>query len=111
MIRRPPRSTLFPYTTLFRSIQVAVVAMEIHGCAERIVWVKRRPGTNAFIDPSRYDVAPNDLSIGCIQAVENAGVRADVELRARCIQRRNGIHVIVGADTGAVEGPLDCAAR
>src|SRR2546426_7936639 len=24
MIRRPPRSTLFPYTTLFRSAQVAV---------------------------------------------------------------------------------------
>src|SRR5256885_5176195 len=23
MIRRPPRSTLFPYTTLFRSLQVA----------------------------------------------------------------------------------------
>src|SRR5258708_18921461 len=27
MIRRPPRSTLFPYTTLFRSNAVAVVAM------------------------------------------------------------------------------------
>src|SRR2546429_1905715 len=26
MIRRPPRSTLFPYTTLFRSDHVAVVA-------------------------------------------------------------------------------------
>src|SRR3989442_7538602 len=26
MIRRPPRSTLFPYTTLFRSNQVAVGA-------------------------------------------------------------------------------------
>src|SRR3712207_7164053 len=26
MIRRPPRSTLFPYTTLFRSTQFAVVA-------------------------------------------------------------------------------------
>src|SRR5260370_7658654 len=25
MIRRPPRSTLFPYTTLFRSVRVAVV--------------------------------------------------------------------------------------
>src|SRR2546422_5948163 len=24
MIRRPPRSTLFPYTTLFRSVHVAV---------------------------------------------------------------------------------------
>src|SRR3989442_4964596 len=26
MIRRPPRSTLFPYTTLFRSLAVAAVA-------------------------------------------------------------------------------------
>src|SRR2546425_4193884 len=25
MIRRPPRSTLFPYTTLFRSIQLPIV--------------------------------------------------------------------------------------
>src|SRR5258708_22911469 len=25
MIRRPPRSTLFPYTTLFRSIRIVVV--------------------------------------------------------------------------------------
>src|SRR5258708_8463047 len=27
MIRRPPRSTLFPYTTLFRSITLAVAAL------------------------------------------------------------------------------------
>src|SRR2546430_11212960 len=27
MIRRPPRSTLFPYTTLFRSIFVGVIAL------------------------------------------------------------------------------------
>src|SRR2546425_8555169 len=27
MIRRPPRSTLFPYTTLFRSLMGAVVAL------------------------------------------------------------------------------------
>src|SRR5258708_12212368 len=26
MIRRPPRSTLFPYTTLFRSLQLRAVA-------------------------------------------------------------------------------------
>src|SRR2546430_11206474 len=29
MIRRPPRSTLFPYTTLFRSIAVVVVGLRI----------------------------------------------------------------------------------
>src|SRR3712207_9463114 len=27
MIRRPPRSTLFPYTTLFRSVQIALTAI------------------------------------------------------------------------------------
>src|SRR5256885_13187590 len=30
MIRRPPRSTLFPYTTLFRSISLAVVEPAFH---------------------------------------------------------------------------------
>src|SRR5256885_14667174 len=30
MIRRPPRSTLFPYTTLFRSVCLLVNAVESH---------------------------------------------------------------------------------
>src|SRR3989442_8114013 len=30
MIRRPPRSTLFPYTTLFRSVHVDDVVQEMH---------------------------------------------------------------------------------
>src|SRR5689334_24130640 len=34
MIRRPPRSTLFPYTTLFRSPPAAVHAWR-GGCADR----------------------------------------------------------------------------
>src|SRR2546430_11771556 len=29
MIRRPPRSTLFPYTTLFRSGEVSMIDLEI----------------------------------------------------------------------------------
>src|SRR3712207_8924133 len=31
MIRRPPRSTLFPYTTLFRSVLVALVDPALDG--------------------------------------------------------------------------------
>src|SRR5258708_27580818 len=31
MIRRPPRSTLFPYTTLFRSLHAAVLRARGHG--------------------------------------------------------------------------------
>src|SRR3712207_7050824 len=32
MIRRPPRSTLFPYTTLFRSLKVSSGAAERGSC-------------------------------------------------------------------------------
>src|SRR3989442_11894871 len=31
MIRRPPRSTLFPYTTLFRSVRAALFSREPFG--------------------------------------------------------------------------------
>src|SRR5256886_13661188 len=31
MIRRPPRSTLFPYTTLFRSKRLDVLELAVHG--------------------------------------------------------------------------------
>src|SRR2546430_8113558 len=30
MIRRPPRSTLFPYTTLFRSLVLRGIALRLH---------------------------------------------------------------------------------
>src|SRR2546430_8366485 len=39
MIRRPPRSTLFPYTTLFRSVQevgVAALAAAAHPAAQLV---------------------------------------------------------------------------
>src|SRR3989454_8085790 len=36
MIRRPPRSTLFPYTTLFRSIPAQVVTAEQLGISKEV---------------------------------------------------------------------------
>src|SRR2546422_8549533 len=35
MIRRPPRSTLFPYTTLFRSLELTGIE-EVHGEGVRV---------------------------------------------------------------------------
>src|SRR5260221_3627945 len=37
MIRRPPRSTLFPYTTLFRSLQLAQELLALAGDHVQIV--------------------------------------------------------------------------
>src|SRR5258708_19530787 len=46
MIRRPPRSTLFPYTTLFRSHRdaAAAVAFQLHAGVRHVVPVDRQPG-------------------------------------------------------------------
>src|SRR5260370_10600640 len=49
MIRRPPRSTLFPYTTLFRSTQGVAHHKTLHpgphhrGCYVNCVSSRRRP--------------------------------------------------------------------
>src|SRR2546430_9489527 len=34
MIRRPPRSTLFPYTTLFRSKELQIIEQNVRLCRE-----------------------------------------------------------------------------
>src|SRR5688572_31284953 len=64
MIRRPPRSTLFPYTTLFRSLLVVVaqervddvaVAMEavrppvLPQLARRVLDVRREPRQHGLV--------------------------------------------------------------
>src|SRR3712207_9239562 len=55
MIRRPPRSTLFPYTTLFRSVRYrqvpldAIVGIRVGGCTG--VWWDRNRDRDA--DPGR----------------------------------------------------------
>src|SRR5258708_31405748 len=40
MIRRPPRSTLFPYTTLFRSLPVSIAGLSNPpGDANPVLWL------------------------------------------------------------------------
>src|SRR2546425_2982823 len=41
MIRRPPRSTLFPYTTLFRSVLTPTMTWHDHGNEGRapVMWI------------------------------------------------------------------------
>src|ERR1043166_9215223 len=50
MIRRPPRSTLFPYTTLFRSQHVAVRRAHQHGAlADREARLRGDPDDGRFV--------------------------------------------------------------
>src|SRR3712207_8748398 len=44
MIRRPPRSTLFPYTTLFRSVPAALVPGGDAALVVATALLRQRPG-------------------------------------------------------------------
>src|SRR3712207_6955504 len=59
MIRRPPRSTLFPYTTLFRSVVDDVQSLRVHladgtKCAARVLAADKEADLAVIkIDPPR----------------------------------------------------------
>src|SRR3712207_8909461 len=67
MIRRPPRSTLFPYTTLFRSPQVAVAR------AEHEDPLGGDPGV--VVDEPRRPVEPHDRLAGAGAAPQDEAGR------------------------------------
>src|SRR2546430_7439976 len=48
MIRRPPRSTLFPYTTLFRSVGRQFMSIKVLLCTVSTLFQKVRPNYAFF---------------------------------------------------------------
>src|SRR2546430_7822337 len=57
MIRRPPRSTLFPYTTLFRSLPLLVVT--------RYVKEQRDPGSSSQAAAQGHDAGTPASAVRC----------------------------------------------
>src|SRR3712207_3298 len=110
MIRRPPRSTLFPYTTLFRSAG-DVLATEVHvvaGVPQRADLVLlARLGLDELLDVGVVDVEDDHLgrAAGGPTGLDGAGggVGATHEAdRARGGAAR-GQQLLGGADAGEVQ--------
>src|SRR5256885_16345228 len=93
MIRRPPRSTLFPYTTLFRSVlhiaRQAALHLQAGGAQQAIVLA-----TQGTYDSGLYDAALAECGITALQP--------DAQGRARLMQ---------GIYDGVKQGDMDLAAR
>src|SRR2546426_6906190 len=49
MIRRPPRSTLFPYTTLFRSLEVVKSIAQYRGEGHLWGWIRQIAASKALM--------------------------------------------------------------
>src|SRR3712207_9465519 len=58
MIRRPPRSTLFPYTTLFRSLELRDAVRALHEAGFRVHVARGAPGSAGMTSPPARVPAP-----------------------------------------------------
>src|SRR2546429_6632954 len=102
MIRRPPRSTLFPYTTLFRSIdQIDLVELNEAFAAQAIACIR-----DLALDPARVNIYGGGIALGhplggtgaklmttLVHALRRTGGRYG--LVTMCIGVGQGISVIV----------------
>src|SRR3989449_11208522 len=123
MIRRPPRSTLFPYTTLFRSLLIVTL---IAGCGGRTTSAPRSPqpvatdavlaklttrqkvaqlvvpwlgGNYMALDDSAFQIATrwiDTLEVGGI--IISVGSPYDIAAKLNTLQRRSKLPLLVSAD-------------
>src|SRR5690349_23495819 len=70
MIRRPPRSTLFPYTTLFRSSRTASSAARTFTSVRSHPWGNATTATTRALAPARH-CAANATQHGCTRSEEH----------------------------------------
>src|SRR3712207_7870367 len=96
MIRRPPRSTLFPYTTLFRSPAAALSAditllqMLAEPEAEGVILRRRERGL-----PTVYEVTDNVLGVGdWLPRADRKSTRlnsshANISYAVFCLKKKN----------------------
>src|SRR3712207_7324688 len=91
MIRRPPRSTLFPYTTLFRSARVGEGAV-VMSVAGRPVFVLRGA------QPSHRDIGPGSKGpdVRQLEAADRKSTRlnsshANISYAVFCLKKKKSI--------------------
>src|SRR3712207_8748579 len=94
MIRRPPRSTLFPYTTLFRSQLVAELSKEVGESAD-------------YLDTNRAYRSEKDVFEDFTQEERNQmfGVdrkstrlnssHANISYAVFCLKKKKSIHILI----------------
>src|SRR5437016_10152889 len=79
MIRRPPRSTLFPYTTLFRSRRTAVAALTAGAIARH----QHAGGIQALLPEEAYLAGRSEEHTSELQSLTNLVCRLLLEKKKK----------------------------
>src|SRR5258706_5325658 len=84
MIRRPPRSTLFPYTTLFRSTPAGLRRKPIGWCRENSSVIER-PTTDEMpaIGRMKYSIMRSEEHTSELQSLTNIVCRLLLEKKKK----------------------------
>src|SRR2546429_4861309 len=88
MIRRPPRSTLFPYTTLFRSFMIE----SILALAARLLSLFRRRGLDRDLDAELRSHLDMAVEHHLAQGMNSEQARRQALLEDRKSTRLNSSH-------------------
>src|SRR3712207_8897908 len=86
MIRRPPRSTLFPYTALFRSLQRAIELAQARRDDQR----RDREDEGQLPENHEREAGPQDIEIGLepvFQAVRSEEHTSELQSRQYLVCR------------------------
>src|SRR3712207_6846646 len=97
MIRRPPRSTLFPYTTLFRSAPLALLGV---GAGEvpppSIFWLEVLLDGLLFRFPDSFPIGPERAK--ALKADRKStrlnSSHANISYAVFCLKKKNKIYII-----------------
>src|SRR2546427_6706245 len=80
MIRRPPRSTLFPYTTLFRSLFIENLLGDLRNAGRTI---RRMPGLAAVI------IVSLAIGIGDRKSTRLNSSHSQISYAVFCLKKKN----------------------
>src|SRR2546426_8366084 len=84
MIRRPPRSTLFPYTTLFRSLVITDYAMPVMKGDELAMTIKARtPGQPIELNTANAEMLRSEEHTSELQSPCNLVCRLLLEKKKK----------------------------
>src|SRR3712207_7856379 len=97
MIRRPPRSTLFPYTTLFRSADseharaIAKCLREITGRTPTVV-LHKEPRAHVKLDAFRSGRDPWIVAVKDRKSTRLNSSHANISYAVFCLKKKTGSH-------------------